>query len=188
MQSSLLIKRILVFLVIIIIVVSSIKYMSTEDKNKVINRNPDHLISPSYGKITGIRDQGDGYIRISIFLNLWDVHEQYMPVSGIIQNVNYKPGEFNGAYFLEKSDKNERMDTLITGPYGLVGVSQIAGYIFKTIVLDVKRGQQVEQGDKLGRIKFGSRVDLVIPNIGTKILAKVGDKVVGGTTVLASWN
>lgn len=181
-------KRIFIFLVLIIVVLASIKYMSMEDKNKIIMRNPNHLLSPSYGKITGIRDQGDGYIRISIFLNLWDVHEQYIPVSGVVQETNYKKGEFNGAYFLEKSDKNERMDTLITGPYGLVGVSQVAGYIFKTIVLDVKEKQHVEQGDKLGRIKFGSRVDLVVPNIGTRILAKVGDKVIGGTTVLAVWS
>lgn len=181
-------KFIFIFVLLTIVILTSIKFISSKENHvKMKSRNASHLISPSYGTITGIRDQGDGYIRISIFLNLWDIHEQYSPCGGLIKDKKYKKGEFNGAYILEKSDKNERLDTLIISPLGLIGVSQIAGLIFKTIISDVSVGQHIEQGDTLGRIKFGSRVDLIIPSIGTRILSKVGDKVIGGNTVLAEW-
>ncbi|MBM3507347.1 MAG: phosphatidylserine decarboxylase [Alphaproteobacteria bacterium] len=129
---------------------------------------------------------GDGArLRISTFLSLFNVHVNRVPVSGTVKSVRYVPGKFVNASLDKASTDNERNSVHIVTPEGVdVVVVQIAGLVARRIVCDLKEGQVVRAGDRLGLIRFGSRVDVFLP-AGTPTPVRVGQTAVGGETVLA---
>lgn len=145
--------------------------------------NDSKILSPTFGTIQKI-EKTNFHTKIKIFLSLFDPHYQYYPVNGQVIQTEHKKGEFNPAYIMEKSDYNERFKTVIRSKFGVVKIIQIAGQIARRIFNYSKLLHQVKQGDILGLIAFGSRVDIIIPNY-FKICCKVGDKVEGAKTTLA---
>jgi phosphatidylserine decarboxylase len=122
-------------------------------------------------------------IRLSIFMNVFDVHVNRYPVSGRVAYTHYNPGKFLNAAAEKSSLENEQSTTGIASGARKVMVRQIAGLIARRIVTYAHLGDSVEQGDRLGIIRFGSRVDVFLP-VGSTVTAKLGDRVVAGTTVL----
>jgi len=124
-------------------------------------------------------------LRVSIFLSVFDVHIQRIPIDGVIREVAYRPGAFLSADLDKASDENERNSLLIDSIVGAqVVVTQIAGLVARRIVCDVRAGQSVATGDTYGLIRFGSRLDTYLPT-GTRPLVRLGQRAVGGETVLA---
>ena len=123
-------------------------------------------------------------IRLSIFMNVFNVHVNRYPVDGVVQYVHYNKGKFINAAAEKSSLENEQMSVgVVTGQYRIL-VRQIAGPIARRIVTYSKVGEVVHQGDRMGIIRFGSRVDVFLPT-SAKLLAKVGDLTTAGTTILA---
>jgi phosphatidylserine decarboxylase len=124
-------------------------------------------------------------LRVSIFLSIFDVHVQRIPIDGVIRAVAYRPGAFLSADLDKASDDNERNSLLIDSSVGApVVVTQIAGLVARRIVCDVRAGESVATGDTYGLIRFGSRLDTYLPP-GTRPLVRLGQRAVGGETVLA---
>jgi phosphatidylserine decarboxylase len=147
------------------------------------------VISPADGKIVMITEVDEPTflksraIRVSIFMNVFNVHVNRYPVSGIVRYVERRPGKFLNAAAENASLENEQASIGIeTGSNHLL-VRQIAGLIARRIVTDAKDGDHVEQGDRMGLIRFGSRVDVFVPTT-TKLRVKVGDAMFAGVTVL----
>jgi phosphatidylserine decarboxylase len=125
--------------------------------------------------------------RISIFLNVFDVHVQRVPVGGTVAEVNYRPGKFLNAGLDKASAENERSTTLITMANGQqVAVVQIAGLIARRILNFLNVGDVVQIGQRYGLIRFGSRVDVYLPQATTPLVV-VGQRAVGGETILADF-
>lgn len=150
----------------------------------------EHLIvAPADGRVIQITDgQEPTYIRgpatrVSIFLSLFNVHVQRSPVSGTVEYRNYVPGRFHAAWEQRASLENERSSTGIQASGWRILVRQIAGLIAQRIETYVSEGDTVEQGERIGIIRFGSRVDTFVPP-GTRLRVRVGDRVYGGRTVL----
>jgi phosphatidylserine decarboxylase len=122
--------------------------------------------------------------RISIFMSVFDCHVNRAPVPGRIAKIAYRPGLFLNADLDKASEDNERNGIVIESPAGRFGVVQIAGLIARRIVCFVRQGELVEAGDRLGLIRFGSRVDVYLPS-ATKVLVATGSKAIAGETVLA---
>jgi len=150
------------------------------------------LVCPSDGKVIEIiHDESngiEGYAqRVSIFLSAFDVHVNWAPISGTVQEVKYKKGAFKLAYLPKSSELNERNDLLIKDQHGkTIRVRQIAGLVARRIVCWVKAGDAIQSGQKYGMIKFGSRVDILLPS-DVKLNVEVGQRVYGGQTVLGRW-
>ena len=152
--------------------------------NFEIEKNNNLILAPSFGRIQKIMKINNN-IYISIFLSLFDPHIQYIPYDGFLINQLYKNGTFRAAFLFEKSTFNERMIHNIVTKIGTISVVQIAGMIARTIVPFLKQQTRVVKGDELGMIKFGSRVDIIIPiQKNMKILIKQGQYVYGGQTSL----
>jgi phosphatidylserine decarboxylase len=122
--------------------------------------------------------------RISIFLSVFDVHVQRAPVSGTVEHRSYRPGKYAVAWLDKASEDNEQASLGITTPYGRVLVRQIAGLVARRIITDPAEGDRVARGDRIGLIRFGSRVELFLP-LDWEITCAVGDRVRVGLTVLA---
>jgi phosphatidylserine decarboxylase len=122
--------------------------------------------------------------RVSIFMSVFDVHVNRSPVSGEIERIVYRPGKFLSADLDKASDDNERNGLVVRTTSGRYGVVQIAGLVARRIVCFVKEGQLVAAGERIGLIRFGSRVDVYLP-AGTKPLVAVGQYALGGETVIA---
>lgn len=128
------------------------------------------------------------YTRVSIFLNVFDVHIQRVPVSGTIKEVVYRPGKFVNATLDKASEHNERSSVLMQSSGGKnVAFVQIAGLIARRIINDLKAEQSVQAGSRYGLIRFGSRVDVYLPS-GVNPMVCVGQRMVGGETVMADLN
>ncbi|HYZ84457.1 MAG TPA: phosphatidylserine decarboxylase [Bryobacteraceae bacterium] len=142
-------------------------------------------VSPADGKVVLIQDVDPGYKRISIFLNIFDVHVNRSPVSGTIQEVEYHKGQFLVASKEAASSDNERNTLVVQTPEGFeVSFSQIAGLIARRIVCWKKAGDPVLTGERIGLIKFGSRVDVVF-GPEWEIVVETGKRVSAGSSVLA---
>lgn len=155
------------------------------------------VVSPADGLITAIAhnvplpkeiaQEGDAsdFTRISIFLSVFDVHVNRSPVAGEVMNDAYVPGKFVNAALDKASEDNERAAAKIKTPEGkIIGVVQIAGLVARRIITDMKTGRSFAAGEKYGIIRFGSRGDVYLP-AGTAPLVCVGQRAVGGETVLA---
>ena len=143
-------------------------------------------VSPADGKVVRVHRETDGRTRISIFLNIFNVHVNRAPIGGQIRSARYSPGRYRMAHLDAASVENER-NTLVIGDTDggqPVEVTQIAGLIARRIVCHKAQGDIVRKGERIGLIKFGSRVDVVLgPEWDLAI--KRGDKVAGGSSVLA---
>lgn len=124
-------------------------------------------------------------VRISIFLNVFDVHVNRIPMEGAITKLHYQPGKFVNASLDKASEENERQSIKITMPDNkTLGVVQIAGLVARRIICELKEGQSVKTGERFGLIRFGSRTDVYLP-LGASAMVIVGQRAVGGETVLA---
>ena len=128
------------------------------------------------------------YTRVSIFLNVFDVHIQRIPINGTIKEVIYRPGKFLNASLDKASEENERSSVLLETAKGdKIAFVQIAGLIARRIINDLKKDQEVTAGSRYGLIRFGSRVDVYLPQ-SIKPLVCVGQRMIGGETVIATMN
>ena len=125
-------------------------------------------------------------LRISIFMNVFNVHVNRYPVDGTVQHVHYNPGKFINAARDKASLENEQMSVGIATPTHKVLVRQIAGLIARRIITYSRVGDSTGQGDRFGLIRFGSRVDVFVP-VGTTINVQAGQKTTAGTTVIAEF-
>jgi phosphatidylserine decarboxylase len=147
------------------------------------------VVSPADGHVVAIVDEAlDSTMgrRISIFLSIWDVHVQRAPVAGRIANVVYRPGKFMGAFRTAASNENEQNVIYIHTPQGQLVFKQIAGAIARRVLCWKSEGEMVALGERVGMIRFGSRVDIWLP-MEAQITVKQGQMVYGGESVLAKW-
>ena len=145
------------------------------------------IVSPADGKVTDIsvvQESGEARTRISIFLNVFNVHVNRSPVSGVIEDVHYQKGKFGNAMGAASAELNEQNVVTIRGDAGKVVFKQIAGLLARRIVFTRKIGDVVERGERVGLIKFGSRTDVIFP-ADAEMKVRVGDHVKGGSSVLA---
>ena len=127
----------------------------------------------------------DAYTRVSIFMSVFDVHINRAPIAGRVRRIAYVPGKFINADLDKASEDNERQHLLIEGADGLrIGFTQIAGLVARRILAFVREGDVVEAGQRIGLIRFGSRVDLYLP-AGTGPRVLLGQRAIGGETVIA---
>jgi len=148
------------------------------------------VVSPADGKLIMITEVDEpGYIkgraiRLSIFMNVFNVHVNRYPVDGVVKYIHYNKGKFFNAAAEKSSLENEQMSVGVDNGRYQILVRQIAGLIARSIVTYSRLGEKVKQGERMGIIRFGSRVDVFIPP-GSTIKAKLGDATVAGVTVLA---
>lgn len=157
------------------------------DPERQIPANEGTMVSPGDGKVTDIavtQVNGEPCARISIFLNVFNVHVNRSPITGVITDVKYKRGKFGNAMGSISAEQNEQNVVTVRGETGTVVFKQIAGLLARRIVFYKKIGDPVVRGERVGLIKFGSRVDVIFP-AGVEIKVKVGDHVAGGASVLA---
>ena len=153
------------------------------DPERVVPQTPGAVVSPADGRVREIELE-EGRCRISIFLSVTDVHVNRAPYAGKVTEVIYKPGRFIPAYRAEASHENESNRLTLDGPEAVIDVTQIAGILARRIVCRARPGDRLERGQRYGLICFGSRTDLFLP-AGADVVARVGDRVRGGETILA---
>jgi phosphatidylserine decarboxylase len=156
------------------------------DPERVIPNTAGAVVSPADGKVTDISViEWDGLprTRISIFLNIFDVHVNRSPVAGVIKAVEYRRGRFRNAMGAV-SDENEQNIVTVNGDGHEVVFKQIAGLLARRIVFTKHTGDQVQRGERIGLIKFGSRVDVILDSMA-QLQVQVGSRVHGGASVLA---
>jgi len=157
------------------------------DPERAIPESPGALVSPADGKVTDISQivvKGSPRLRVSIFLNVFDVHVNRSPISGLIRDVQYQKGKYLNAMNAASAEQNEQNVVTVEGEGQTVVFKQIAGLLARRIVFTKKIGDRVERGERVGLIKFGSRVD-VLMDVSAELQITIGDKVKGGASVLA---
>ena len=151
------------------------------------------VIAPADGRVVAIAQVEEPTFlksrarRVSVFMNFFDVHVNRHPVDGSVQYRDYRPGKFLNATRDKASVDNEQTSLGVQGPGRPVLVRQIAGLIARRIVTDARVGDAVRQGERLGIIRFGSRVDTILP-LDAKIRVSVGERTRAGVTVIAEWS
>ncbi|MFL5618290.1 MAG: phosphatidylserine decarboxylase family protein [Gemmatimonadaceae bacterium] len=160
------------------------------DPERTGPRGEQIVIAPADGKVVLLSEvdepafMGGRARRVSIFMNVFNVHVNRYPVTGIVRYVHYNPGKFLNAAAEKSSLENEQRSVGIESARGRVLVRQIAGLIARRIVTYSKEGEHVEQGQRMGIIKFGSRVDVFLP-LDVQLRVKVGDMTLAGSTPIA---
>ena len=183
------------FLGLLFIIISIWVYYFFRDPERFSIKDDFFLVSPADGLITDISErsgpeelslENTTFTKISIFMNVFNCHVNRTPTSGKIEEIYYKPGKFLNASLDKASEENERNFFKIKSNKNNeeIIIVQIAGLIARRIVCDVEQGQELKQGDRIGMIRFGSRVDIYFKN--KKVLAKQGQNVVAGESLLAS--
>jgi phosphatidylserine decarboxylase len=157
------------------------------DPERAIPQEAGAVVSPGDGKVTDVSPVMAGnerQTRISIFLSVFDVHVNRSPIAGVVRDVRYQRGKFLDARSKDCADQNEQNAVTVEGDGHKVVFRQIAGLLARRIVFRPKIGDRLERGQRVGLIKFGSRVDVVV-DASARISVKVGDRVQGGASVLA---
>ena len=182
-----------VFIGIFFAILSIYIFYFFRDPNRIIPLD-DFIVSPADGTITyigetnnplDIENNNEVYTKVSIFLSIFDVHVNRMPIEGTIKEIKYIPGKFINATLDKSSEQNEKNIIKISnGTYDYF-VVQIAGLIARRIVCNVNKNQDLKKGERIGIIKFGSRVDLYLPK-SNKVLVSKGQKVIGGETIISN--
>ena len=155
-------------------------------------RGPHLVIAPADGTVVGVTQVdeptflGSPATRISIFMSVFDVHVNRYPAHGTVSYREYRAGAFVNATLDKASDRNERMSLGLETAHGRVLVRQIAGLVARRIVTDASVGDTVEQGARMGLIRFGSRVDTFLPP-SARVTATIGDRTQAGVTPIAEW-
>lgn len=159
------------------------------DPERTIPEDPGAVVSPADGKVVKViaapdgHPLGPGVTQISIFLSIFDVHINRAPIAGTIEKVEYHAGEFLPAFDDKASLRNEQNAVTVAGEAGRVQFKQIAGLIARRIVFRKQVDDLVARGERVGLIKFGSRVDVFLPQ-GIEVAVKVKDRVQGGASVI----
>lgn len=161
------------------------------DPARPIPRDPLAVLSPADGRIVAITHAFDPYagrdaLKISVFMNLFNVHSNRAPVDGALRDVQYFPGKFVNADLDKASEQNERNALVIDCDGRVVTAVQVAGLIARRILCYVKAGDALQRGQRFGFIRFGSRVDVYLP-LDTQSRVSIGDKVYASSTVLADF-
>jgi phosphatidylserine decarboxylase len=159
------------------------------DPERVIPQDADAVVSPADGRVMVVGpEEREGRLgqRVSIFLSVFDVHINRAPVSGTIAGLEYRRGNFHNAMFDRASAENEQNVIRMATPRGELVFKQIAGLIARRILFWRKQGDAVQIGERVGMIRFGSRVDVWLPQ-AAEIAVRPGDVVRGGKTILARW-
>ena len=186
--------RFLLFGIAGFLTIFSLNFFRDPDRTPSTNEKPvdNFILSPADGKIVLIKDVDEPeYMKshvklVSIFMSPLDVHVNRIPVAGTIEYLKYVKGKFLVASSPESVNENERMLIGINSPHGKLLFNQVTGYIARRIVCELKMGDSVKAGERFGMIKFGSRVDIYVPD-NAAVLVKEGDRTIGGETVLAQW-
>ena len=158
------------------------------DPERNIPEDPNAIVSPGDGKVVEIIQEKDplldeAYTRVSIFLNVFNVHVNRVPIAGRIQATRYNPGKFLNAASHKASLDNEQSAILLNNGRVTILVKQIAGLIARRIVCWAKEGDEYQRGQRYGLIRFGSRMDVFLPE-GTDIKGAIGDIVHGGSSII----
>lgn len=162
------------------------------DPEREISSDPSHIVSPADGKIIAVDEIEEDHFthkkmkRVAVFLSVFDVHVNRSPVQGKVLKSQHHAGEFLDARNPEIDVKNEAQNWLIETTQGLVIVRQIAGLIARRIVAWSKEGDVLAKGERFGMIRFGSRTDVYLP-MDCEVVVKLGQRVEGGSSVLAHW-
>lgn len=160
------------------------------DPERAIPPDPSAVVSPADGRVVAIVDEpfenAPGR-RISIFLSIWNVHVQRAPATGRVARVVYRPGKFLGAFRAAASWENEQNVIYMDTAQGPLAFKQIAGAIARRVLFWKNEGEDVARGDRVGLIRFGSRVDIWLPP-QADIVVRRGQNVKGGESILAKWN
>lgn len=159
------------------------------DPERVIPAEAGAVVSPGDGRVVVVRDEeyaGRAGKRISIFLAVWNVHVNRAPAEGTITKMEYRPGKFLAAMRERASLENEQNVFTLSTDAGEMVFKQIAGLIARRVVSWKKQGDRVLRGERIGLVRFGSRVDVWLPK-EAEILVKLGQNVKGGSSVLARW-
>ena len=169
-------------------------YYFFRDPERYSINDDNYLVSPADGLITNISErsgpeelrlENTSYTKVSVFMNVFNCHVNRVPSSGQVEEIYYKPGKFLNASLDKASEENERNYFKIKLKNGEeIIIVQIAGLIARRIVCEVEQGQNLKQGQRIGMIRFGSRVDIYFKN--KKVLAKLGQNVVAGESIIAS--
>jgi phosphatidylserine decarboxylase len=159
------------------------------DPERTPPADPALIVSPADGRVVGIVEEsfaGRPGHRISVFLSVFNVHVNRSPVSGRITAIEYRKGKFYAAMRGRASAENEQNSFHVLTDRGEVVFTQIAGWVARRIVVWKAIGDSLVRGERIGMIRFGSRMDIWLPN-DVEILVKSGQSVAGGTSVLARW-
>ncbi len=177
----------------ILILITVWVYYFFRDPERFSINDDKYLVSPADGLISDIKEvsgpielglENNSFTRVSIFMNIFNCHVNRVPTKGTVEEIFYKPGKFLNASLDKASEENERNYYKIKLPNGeKIIIVQIAGLIARRIVCEVKKDQSLNQGERIGMIRFGSRVDIYFNN--KKLLAKVGQNVVAGESLIA---
>jgi|WetSurMetagenome_2_1015567.scaffolds.fasta_scaffold135461_2 phosphatidylserine decarboxylase len=157
------------------------------DPERVSDASSDAILAPADGKLIKIQDLGDGRLLISVFMSVFNVHVNRAPVLGTTESVAYNPGKFMAAWAEKASMDNEQTRITLSTPRGKVEVVQIAGLIARRIVCWAIAGRAFGRGERIGLIRFGSRVDLYLPASEVEVVATLDQVTKAGETVLARW-
>ena len=178
---------------LILVLITVWVYYFFRDPERFSIDDDKYLVSPADGLISNISEvsgpielglENKSYTKISVFMNVFNCHVNRVPASGVVKEIFYKPGKFLNASLDKASEENERNYYKIKLNDGEeIIIVQIAGLIARRIVCEVKENQSLKQGERIGMIRFGSRVDIFINN--KKILAKLGQNVVAGESLIA---
>ena len=171
-----------IFLILLIIT-----FYFFRDPERVVPLGDDILVSPADGLITSISEHKEGkknYTKVSIFLSVFNVHIQRLPVSGQITKIDYIEGKFINATLDKASEENERLRLTLKSGSNVIYITQIAGLIARRIICYLKTNERVNQGERYGIIKFGSRVDIEFPN-SYNLMVSIGQQCIGGETIIA---
>jgi phosphatidylserine decarboxylase len=159
------------------------------DPERVIPAESGAIVSPGDGRVVVVTDEEDAGRpgkRISIFLAVWNVHVNRAPAAGVITRMEYRPGKFLAAMRERASMENEQNVFTLSTDAGEMVFKQIAGLIARRVVSWKHEGERVARGERIGLVRFGSRVDVWVPK-DAEILVRVGENVKGGSSVLARW-
>jgi phosphatidylserine decarboxylase len=159
------------------------------DPERAIPAAPGAIVSPADGRVVVVKDEdyaGHPGKRVSIFLAIWNVHVNRAPAAGTITGLQYRPGKFLAAMLERASLENEQNIFTLQTDAGSMVFTQIAGLIARRVVSWKKAGESVARGERVGLVRFGSRVDVWLPR-EAKLMVQVGDNVKGGSSTLALW-
>ena len=173
------------FLIFLILLIFTLYFF--RDPERVVPLGDDILVSPADGLITNISEYKEGkksYTKVSIFLSVFNVHIQRLPLSGQITKIDYIEGKFINATLDKASEENERLRLTLKSGSNVIYITQIAGLIARRIICYLKTNERVNQGERYGIIKFGSRVDIEFPN-SYNLMVSIGQQCIGGETIIA---
>jgi phosphatidylserine decarboxylase len=181
-----LIKWLLIILPLIFLIFSLYFF---RDPERAVPKEENIVVSPADGRVLFIKSVYDNIFingkakQISIFMSPLDVHVNRVPADGVVEYIKYHKGEFAAAFEDKASEKNERCEFGIKTKYGKVLFTQVAGFMARRIIYEIKPGDTVKKGERFGMIKFGSRVDIVVPEAWAEKVKK-GEHVSAGETIL----